>query len=63
MAAKLETEVKEAPRAIPATTRASGAGNAGTVKRRRRRKSGATQMVDIKSAAATLRKKPWSKKE
>ena len=63
MAAKLETEVKEVARAIPATTRASGDGNAGTVKRRRRRKSGATQMVEIKSAAATLRKNPWSRKE
>ena len=63
MAVKLEREVSEAPSEMPARIRAKGAGNAGTVWRRRRRKSGATQRVEVKSAAATLRKKPWRRKE
>ena len=63
MAAMLSMEVKEAPKAMAPARRAKGAGNAGSVKRRRRRKTGATANVETKSAAATLRKKPWRRKE
>ncbi len=58
-----DMDVKEAPKAMPPARRANGAGNAGSVKRRRRRKMGATASVETKSAAATLRKKPWRRKE